>query len=69
MDQAYATDTGSPSGSLVETKHEILPVCAVGEAGERRILVMTGMPFPALTVWVALWVAPKGSVAVAIQDT
>ena len=46
----------------------MLPVCAVGEEGERAMFVMLGAPFPALTDWVALSVAPKGSVAVAVHE-
>ena len=51
----------------MDIKQLMLPVCAVGVDGDRRILVMVGAPFPALTVWVALSVAPKGSVAVAVH--
>ena len=67
-DHEYDTVTGSPSGSLVDTKQLIFPVCAVGALGDRRILVMVGAPLPALTVCVALSVAPKGSAAVAVHE-
>ena len=58
---------GSPSASLAETRQEMLPVCALGEDGERMMLVISGVLFPMPTVSDALCCAPKGSVAVAIQ--
>ena len=58
----------SPSASLADTRQERLPVCAVGDEGERRILVMCGALFPMLTVWDALCCAPKGSTAVAMHS-
>jgi hypothetical protein len=45
---------GSPSGSLADTRQEILPLCALGEEGERMMLVISGALFPMLTIWDAV---------------